>query len=281
MTSNRDWANQQASGGASGAPPTESYTEPEPVAPAPPADVNARPKRALAIFGAVTVVAAVAVIGVTSMLGADPSPPQEVAVTAPAAVPQPTLPTGAATTNEAIGYTASDHCPPGSTQPQLLADQSTDSWWICVRGELGAELDGQILHVDFGKPQVVTSVEIVAGAAAKTRGGKDEWDRHRVVHMLQYNFCNGGTCIPISQDTTDGKGGPVPKGPLPKQLEHPVLASTVDVIILQTDRPTVVGTEESTPAPVHPLPAQGSDQPVDYTVAVASLKFFGYPPTGQ
>jgi hypothetical protein len=275
VTDNRAWV-AEITATSSAAPPTEPYTEPETAQPDTPADINARPKRALLIFGAAVTVGAAAVIGLTSSLGSHPAPqtvPQNEAVTAaPSAIASP-QPTAAV---EPLHYIASDHCPPGSTQPQLLTDQTTDSAWICVRGQLGAELDGQIIHIDFGRPQVVTSVEIVAGAAAKTRGGKDEWDKHRVVHMLQYNFCNGDTCIPVSQDTTDGRGGPVPKGPLPKQLEHPVLADTVDVLILQTDRPAPVDTE--TPAPTA---APDQADPVDYTVAVASLKFFGYPPTGQ
>ncbi|MBV8348234.1 MAG: hypothetical protein JOZ49_12065 [Mycolicibacterium sp.] len=269
------------------APPTQPYT-PEPAASDTPVDPNARPKRALAIFGGAVAVTSALVVGLAHMLGNHPA-------AAPVSVDEPTIaaapmtssvaPLGAPGHPEPIPYSASDHCPVGSTQAQALADTTTDSWWICVRGQVGAELDGQIIHIDLGKPQIVTSVQIVPGALAKTRGGKDEWDKHRVVKLLQYNFCDGAACIPVNQDTTDGHGGPVPRGPVTKILEHPMLASTVDVIIQHTEAPAA--TTPSTTASADPLPtlapsttADAGSNPVDYTVAVGSLKFFGYPPTG-
>lgn len=270
------------------APPTERYT-PEPEAPDAPVDPNTRPKRALAIFGGAVAGIAVLVVVLANVLGNHPAA-APVSVDEPTMAAAPTMPSTAAVAApgrpQPIPYSASDHCPVGSTQAQALADTTTDSWWICVRGEVGAELDGQIIHIDFGKPQVVTSVQIVPGALAKTRGGKEEWDKHRAVAVLQYNFCDGAACVPVKQDTTDGHGGPVPRGPVTKILEHPMLASTVDVIIQHTEAPTTVA--PSTTASADPLPtlapsttADVGTNPVDYTVAIASLKFFGYPPTGQ
>jgi len=84
------------------------------------------------------------------------------------------------------------------------------------------------------------------------------------------------------QDTSDGKGGPVPAGPVAKRLARPLLAGEVDVIIQRTDRPTLPTDSTDIPAdmPVPVTDVSGGD-PVDYTVAVGGLRFFGRPATEQ
>ena len=271
-TENAAWAAQVAAPACT-APTATPYTPPEPE-PAERGDVNGPPRRALLLFTVGLVTAAAVVVGVARCGTDDPAPPpDDPAVSAP---PAPAAPAVAVSEAAALPYTATDHCPPGSTGPQPLTG---GGWWVCVRGSQGAELDGQIIHVTFPEPVVISSVQIVPGAAATTRGGPDEWGRHRVVRVLQYNFCNAGVCVPVVQDTSDGKGGPVPAGPVAKRLARPLLAGEVDVIIQRTDRPTLP-TDDPTdmPAPVADVP--GGD-PVDYTVAVGGLRFFGRPATEQ
>ena len=140
---------------------------------------------------------------------------------------------------QAIPYTASADCPPGSTSAQALTDTTSDSAWVCVRGGPGSAVDGQVLNVDLGRTHQVVAVEITPGWVAKTPGGQDEWLQHRVVTRLQYVFFNGNEVADVFTQDTANTHGPV-NAPLPKK----VLASRVKVIVLQTSRP-----------PASPLPA--------------------------
>jgi hypothetical protein len=113
-----------------------------------------------------------------------------------------------------------------------------------------------------------------------------------VVSRLQYNFYNGDELAEIlTQDTGNVHG------PAATELRHPVLASHVVVIILQTSRPPVSplpttnpngvppnpGLADPGPAPdtgqmtAPPSPSAISD-PVDATFAVSAMQFFGHPP---
>ncbi|MBV8293767.1 MAG: hypothetical protein JOY55_18505, partial [Mycobacterium sp.] len=183
--------------------------------------------------------------------------------------------------------------------------------WVCVRGTPDEQVDGQVLHIDFtcdaARPQsacsyLVSSVSATPGWVAKTPGGKDEWLQHRVVAKLQYNFYNGNELAEIlTQDTGNVHG------PASTPLRHPVLASHVTVIVLQTSRPPVsplpsagpttnpVGAEpgsglidpglgapltpdvEQTTAPGPLSPSTVAD-PVDATFAVSAMQFFGHQP---
>ena len=159
-TENAAWAAQVAAPACT-APTATPYTPPEPEPER--ADVNGPPRRALLLFTVGLVTAAAVVVGVARCGTDDPAPPpDDPAVSAP---PAPAAPAVAVSEAAALPYTATDHCPPGSTGPQPLTG---GGWWVCVRGSQGAELDGQIIHVTFPEPVVISSVQIVPGAAPTT-----------------------------------------------------------------------------------------------------------------
>ena len=214
----------------------------------------------------------------------------------PAPIPTTALP--AVEQDQAIPYSASSACPPGSTAAQSLADSSSDGAWVCVRGPQGGQVDGQVLHVDLGHSYLISAVSVTPGWIPKTAGGRDEWLQHRVVTRLQYVFNDADHTVFVQQ--TGNVHGPV-MTPLP----HKVLASRVTVVVLQTSRPpasplpassgtgldaTQPGFGDSVLGPGQsPLPADGSytsdpavidgmTDPVDATFAVSELKFFGHQP---
>ena len=195
-------------------------------------------------------------------------------------------------------YTAAANCPAGSTSAQSLADATTDAAWVCVRGQQGAQVDGQVLHVDFGHSFVLSAVSVTPGWVPKTPGGKDDWLQHRVVTKLQYVFNDGDRTV-VTQDTGNVHG------PVIMALPRKVLASQVTVIVLQTARPpatppdrrlgdpsgdqpgfgdsvlgsggTPLTSDTATATDPATLDAPGTD-PVDATFAISALKFFGHQP---
>lgn len=266
----------------------------------PAADVNAGAKRSAAWLGAGVVAASATIVGgfVVCSGGSHPSPPGAAASPPPAA-PVSAVPrtrAAAAAPDQAIPFTASaPGCKGGSTSAQSLSDTAGDSAWVCVRGTPDEQADGQVLHIDFtcdaARPAsacsyMVNSVSVTPGSVAKTPGGPDNWLAHRVVSRLQYNFYNGDELAEIlTQDTGNVHG------PAATELRHPVLASHVVVIILQTCRPPVSPLPTTNPdgAAPHPglvdpeqmtappSPSAVSD-PVDATFAVAAVQFFGHQP---
>ncbi|KAA0093681.1 hypothetical protein CIW49_26945 [Mycolicibacterium sp. P1-18] len=243
---------------------------------------------------------AVAVVAITSTLvgsggedpPASPSVGPPVAPVAPVAAPSGAAPAGQ---DEAVRYTASANCPAGSTSAAALTDPRSGAAWVCVRGQLGARVDGQVLRVDLGGSYVLSAVSITTGWVARIPGGVDEWLQHRVVSRLQYVFDDADRTI-VTQDTGDVHG------PVTTALPTRVLASKVTVIVLQTARPAAsppvdpsadatLGVGDSGLAPfaappdtdgtvtTDPLPAaEGGDDPVDATFAISGLSFFGHPP---
>jgi len=247
---------------------------------------------------------AVAVVAITSTLlgsggGDPPTVPAAGPPTAPVAPVAPvTAAGGAAQTDqdEAIRFTASANCPTGSTSAAALTDARSGAAWICVRGQLGARVDGQVLRVDLGGSYVLSAVSVTPGWVARSPGGVDEWLQHRVVSRLQYVFDDADRTI-FTQDT----GGV--HGPVTTALPTRVLASKVTVIVLQTARPaasppvdpgtattqpgfgdSVLGSFGAPPSadgtaitePV--LASDVGDDPVDATFAVSGLSFLGHPP---
>jgi hypothetical protein len=157
---------------------------------------------------------------------------------------------------------------------------------VCVRGAQGATVDGQVLHVDFGRSQVLSAVSITPGWVAKTPGEKDEWLQHRVVRRVQYIFNDTDRTV-VTQDTGNAHG------PVTTPLPHKVLASRVTVVVLQTARPPASppATPDSgesilpdaplpadTTASAGPDPVGESSDPVDATFAISALKFLGHEP---
>jgi hypothetical protein len=170
---------------------------------------------------------------------------------------------------------------------------------VCVRGAPGGQVDGQVLHIDLGRSHLLTAVSVTPGWVAKTPGGKDEWLAHRVVTRLQYIFNDDDRTI-LTQDTGNAHG------PVTTPLPHRVLASRVTVVILQTSRPpaspppnpaqaasaqpgfldSVLGAANGpapsdatqTSAPAADPAEQLTGDPVDFTFAIAAMKFFGHQP---
>lgn len=261
-------------------------------------DVNAGSKKVGALVAA-GVVAAVAVITTALITTGEDPPPTAAEHTPPTAppvpAPAPTAPPPAQ--DQAVPFTASADCPPGSTSAQALTDTTTDSAWVCVRGSTDARVDGQVLRIDFGRTHALSAVSVTPGWVAKTPGGKDEWLQHRVVSRLQYVFNDDDRTV-FTQDTGNAHG------PVTTPLPRPVLASRVTVTVLATDRPPAsppVASDPAAPAggfpesvlgegglPLGPggevtasAPSAYGDEaadPVDATFAMSALTFFGHPP---
>jgi hypothetical protein len=263
-------------------------------------DANAGAKRVGVVLGVGLVGAISLIVGALMSSGASDDPPDRrspapvaVAAPAPPAAPEPTP----AAQDQAVAFTASADCPAGSTSAQSLTDTTHDSAWVCVRGPAGAAVDGQVLHVDFGASHVLTAVSVTPGWVAKTTGGQDEWLQHRVVSRLQYCFNDDDHTI-VTQVTGNAHG------PVTLPLQHPVLASDVTVIVLQTTRPPaspLPSTEphtgalpglpdwvpddgggttalNGTPEQVPTGDVDPTGDPVDATFAMSGLQFFGHPP---
>jgi hypothetical protein len=256
-------------------------------------------KAALWMSGAmgIAVVAIVAVVfsstagdPVTAQPAAGPVAPVAVQAATSSAPPAPEQ-------DRAIAYTASANCPPGSTSAQSLTGAGRDATWTCVRGQQGARVDGQVLHVDLGGSYVLSAVSVTPGWVAKDPGGADEWLQHRVVTRLQYVFDDADRTI-FTQDTGNAHG------PVTTALPTRVLASRVTVIVLQTSRPpaspqpskdpttparpafgdSLLGPFGAPPSPdgtalADPAPPDDSgDDPVDATFAISALTFLGHRP---
>jgi hypothetical protein len=269
--------------------------EPRPDESAPP-DANAGAKKTAIVLGA-ALLGAVAVIVTALVTFSNTAPAMSVRPTpstAASAAPVPTTALPQADQDQVVPYTASANCPAGSTSAQALIDTISDSAWVCVRGAQGATVDGQLLHVDFGRSFVLSAVTVTPGWIAKTPGGKDEWLQHRVVTRLQYIFNDTDRTV-FTQDTGNAHG------PVTTPLPRKVLASRVTVVILQTARPpasplpsvtqpalpgfgdSVLGPDgaplaaDSTVSTDPPL-GDASTDPVDATFAVSALKFLGHEP---
>lgn len=289
---------------------SEAVTDPnlEPVAATGATRADAGAKRTAVALGVGLVVAVTAIVAALVSFSDDSTPTQQrsdAPAAMPVAQPQP-VPTSAAPTlphDQSLPYTASAPCAAGSTSAQSLTDTATDSAWVCARGSRDEALEGKVLTVDFGKTYMISGVEATPGWVAKTPGGQDRWLQHRVVTRLQYIFLNGNVVSDIYTQDTGNVHGPVTAA-LPRR----VLASRVNVVVLQTSRPPTsplpatdpAGLPEAQPglvesllgegggplseAPQSPepypdltVPGSGSD-PVDNTFAMSALKFLGYQP---
>lgn len=213
------------------------------------------------------------------------------------AVPRATVPP--APTDQAIPFSAAaPGCKSGSTPAQVLSVSTGDSPWVCVRGTPDEQADGQVIHLDFrcdaARPAavcsyLVTSVSVTPGSVSAAPDGHDDWLAHRVVSRLQYNFYNGNELVDILTQDTGSVHGPASTG-----LRHPVLASRVVVIVLQTARPPVSPLPLPNPAAgpqpglgdpgsgasqmPAPTPSSTVSDPVDATFALSGLQFFGHQP---
>jgi hypothetical protein len=280
------------------APPTPISS----VGPDEPIDANAGAKKAAVVLGAGLVVAVVAIVAALTafshrdepaVAGTAPNVPARASMSPAQSALPPT------DSDQSVPFTASANCPAGSTSAQALTDTAGDSAWVCVRGAPGGQVDGQVLHIDLGRSYLLTAVSVTPGWVAKTPDGKDEWLAHRVVTRLQYIFNDDDRTI-LTQDTGNTHG------PVTTPLPHRVLASRVTVVILQTSRPpaspppnpaqavsaqpgfldSVLGAANGpapgdateTSAPAADPAEQLSGDPVDFTFAIAAMKFLGHQP---
>jgi hypothetical protein len=261
-----------------------------------PRDVNAGAKKTAFVLGAgLALAVAVIVTALVSFNGTAAAPVPRPAPVAASAAPVPITAAPRPDQDQAVPYTASANCPPGSTSAQALADTG-DSAWVCVRGAQGAAVDGQVLRIDLGRSYVLSAVSVTPGWVAKTPGGKDEWLQHRVVTRLQYIFNDVDNTI-FTQDAGNTHGPVIT--PLPKK----VLASRVTVVILQTARPlasplprdgaapdqagfgdSMLGPDAAPLSPdgtatSEPVPLGEQDpDPADASFAMSALKFLGHEP---
>lgn len=262
-------------------------------------DVNAAAKRTAVVLGA-GMVCAIGLVAAMLLTSRDTPPPPPTPSAPPVMAPAPATPTTPVMPLESdhvILYTAAATCPAGSTSAQALADTTSDSAWVCVRGSQGATVDGQVLRIDFARSYVFSAVSVTPGWVAKTPAGKDEWLQHRVVSRLQYMFNDTGHTI-VTQDTSNTHG------PVTTALPAKVMASAVTVVILQTSRPPTSPLPTGEPdtlgipgfgdsllgpdgaplsadatATTDPRTADEQDNdPVDATFAMSELKFLGHEP---
>lgn len=200
-----------------------------------------------------------------------------------------------------IPFQASSPCPQaGSGSAQNVASDDPTRAWVCMR-----DSDGQVMTLDFGKPMKVTAIELTPGWVGTDASGADQWMAHRVVTRVQWILINGADRTVVTQDTKNAHGS-VPQAMPSNGPDQGVLASQIQMVILQTSRPPADNPAPTTPgagpsggglldgmlgAPVSgdppgAAPSQdpnfgttdsGSD-PVDNTVAISSIKILGHPP---
>lgn len=263
----------------------------------------------IGFLGAVSVVA----IGVAAaMVGMQSSPTEPASSAAPASsvsvVPAPPPPPAAAPINDPsqdvpIPFQASSPCPQaGSGSAQNVASDDATRAWVCMR-----DSDGQVMTLDLGKPMKVTAIELTPGWVGTDASGADQWMAHRVVTRVQWILINGADRTVVTQDTKNAHG-PVPQAMPSNGPDQGVLASQIQMVILQTSRPPAdspvagsptpgadpsngggilpgilgapLGGDPSTAPSQDPnfgTPETGSD-PVDNTVAISSIKILGHPP---
>lgn len=267
-------------------------------------DAPPRFNKALAagFVGAVGVV----VVGVTgaliAMRGGPTVAPVNQSASAPTAVSvvtaAPSAPGKADNPDNPIPFTASAHCPPGSTAAQSVAGTDPTRAWVCI-------LDGaigQVLNIDLGRSMCVTAIDITPGWVGTDASGVDQWLQHRVVSLVQWILTdNNGPPTVVQQDTHNAHG------PATQPMPHGcVLASHITMIVLKTSRapadaPTtassapgdpaapgdagilgsVLGTSTAPPPAGggDPLTGQpGSDDPADNSFAVSAITVYGHNP---
>lgn len=260
----------------------------------------------LGVVGVVTIGLAAAMVGMQSS-STEPAPSAAPASSVSAVPPPP--PPAAAPINDpsqdvSIPFQASSPCPQaGSGSAQNVASDDPTRAWVCMR-----DSDGQVMTLDLGKPMKVTAIELTPGWVGTDASGADQWMAHRVVTRVQWILINGADRTVVTQDTKNAHG-PVPQAMPSNGPDQGVLASQIQMVILQTSRPPADSPVAGSPAPGAdpangggilpgilgaPLdgaqssaapsqdpnfgtPETGSD-PVDNTVAISSIKILGHPP---
>ncbi len=261
----------------------------------------------LGAVGVVTIGVAAAMVGMQS--SSTDAPPSAAPSSAVSVAPVPPPPAAAAPINDPsqdvpILFQASSPCPQaGAGSAQNVASDDPTRAWVCMR-----DSDGQVMTLDLGKPMKVTAIELTPGWVGTDASGADQWMAHRVVTRVQWILINGADRTVVTQDTKNAHG-PVAQAMPSNGPDQGVLASQIQMVILQTSRPPADSPAPGGAAPGAdpaggggilpgilgaPLdggqpstaPSQdpnfgttetGSD-PVDSTVAISSIKVHGHPP---
>lgn len=259
----------------------------------------------LGVVGVVTIGLAAAMVGMQSS-STDPAPsaaPASSVSVAPAPPPPAAAPINDPSQDVPIPFQASSPCPQaGSGSAQNVASDDPTRAWVCMR-----DSDGQVMTLDLGKPMKVTAIELTPGWVGTDASGADQWMAHRVVTRVQWILINGADRTVVTQDTKNAHG-PVMQAMPSNGPDQGVLASQIQMVILQTSRPPADSPVAGSPtpgadpanggailpdilgAPVNAgpsaapsqdpnfgTPETGSD-PVDNTVAISSIKILGHPP---
>jgi hypothetical protein len=262
----------------------------------------------LGVVAVVTIGLAAAMIGMQSTPKVAPPPldsPTRIAV-APAAPPTETGGAGGppAAGDAPIPYQASSPCPQaGSSSAQNIASGDPTRAWVCVR-----DGDGQVLTLDLGKPMKITAITLTPGWIGTDASGTDQWMAHRVLTRVQWILINGEDRTVLTQNTNNIHG-PATQAMPSNGPDQGVLASQIQMIVLQTSRPPAdnpgtSGAPTDTDgggfidgvlgAPLGPPPAatttddpapgfgatdtDANADPVDNTFAVSAVTILGHPP---
>ena len=114
-------------------------------------------------------------------------------------------------------------CQAGSTDPQLAFNDDPSQAWVCMRSN---GIDGNILHIHFDKPVIITSATIVPGFNYTEPSGKNLWDDYRVVSKVKWSFSSRDRYI---QDVA-----PTPTG---AEMQFPNVATQeIDLVVLRTEK---------------------------------------------
>jgi hypothetical protein len=260
----------------------------------------------LSAVGVVTIGVAAAMVGMQSSSTQPPSPAassSSVAVPAPPPPPAAATPPNDPSQDVPIPFQASSPCPQaGSGSAQNVASDDPTRAWVCMR-----DSDGQVMTLDLGRPMKVTAIELTPGWVGTDASGADQWMAHRVVTRVQWILINGADRTVVTQDTHNAHG-PVTQAMPSNGPDQGVLASQIQMVILQTSRPPAdspapggatpgadpstgsgllpsvlgapIGGDTST-APIQD-PTFGTSEsrsdPVDNTVAISSIRIYGHPP---
>lgn len=142
-------------------------------------------------------------------------------------------------------------CPKeGSTDASSAFDNDKTTAWVCQRVY---GVDGVVLDIDLAAASTIKEISVVPGFNYTAPRGEDEWNKHRVVTKIEWQF--GDNYDPVIQEITPSRGESSVKIP-------EVTTNHVTARILATE-----------PADLNaPQPQPGSP---DDTFAISSISIIG------
>jgi hypothetical protein len=174
--------------------------------------------------------ATVVVTVVAVMLSGGGGNPSSLTITEPteSAAVQPGEPASVDRDGPIRVASAVSRCPTGSSNPMLAFDQKMETAWVCVRAW---GVDGQILDIDLGGVFEISQIGIVPGWNKSNSDGSDEWQNHRTVAKVTYQF-NDTNRSQWVQETRSARELVMTK--TTGSDDAPILASHVKITINQT-----------------------------------------------